>query len=159
MKYPLFSAEESVYLSLNAGPGPLTYTRREYTMQEEKELRRLAMAQYTAQELQEELTRRTWNSTPDNRDLVSLVHGIFCKQPHQDSIDCCLYYDEMNLDTCWEERSHVLWTMETQRLLDRLGLTTCPEFKSIYLPIQDILIKLKALSPAARALFNEIQSV
>lgn len=116
-----------------------------------------ALNQYTTEELQEELKKRTWYLTQESQQLVDLIHGMFCFRVHGQS-DCCEYYNEAQQDKTWELPAHQEWVAISDELVTRLEITDKKEFTSLYLSVQDVLTKQKALSPKARALLEEISA-
>jgi hypothetical protein len=146
MKYHLSSEDK---LFLRVGPGKLIWIRG-------KE-KKMDITEIPTEELQKELDKRTWHLSADNQRLVDLVHGLLCSRTHEPP-GSCSYYQEAQSDIIWTLPSHKEWLGITLDLFQRLEIAHNQEFLKIYLEVQDVLVKQKALSPKARALMKEISA-
>ena len=113
------------------------------------------LEEISTEELQKELDKRTWHLNPENQKIVDLIHGMTCSQTHE-GLGGCNYYQENQSDLTWISPVHREWITTTLDLLNRLEIKDHEELVSIYLEVQTVLIKQKALSPKARALMKEI---
>lgn len=88
------------------------------------------------------------------RPLTNLVHSLFCCLNHLQEMEeikknrenpqVCLFYLEQVFDTAWEQRDHVAWLKNTEKLLQELDVEAPAEAFSL---LNQSLAITRAVSP------------
>ena len=64
--------------------------------------------------------------TEEMKRCTDVIHNLLCKENHgsEDEDPECEYWNEDQMDACWNREDHISWLKKTRKLMDELNIAS-----------------------------------